>query len=35
LTPSSGITYWRQLAEQYGMTSWPSNMTPHDRHQWP
>jgi hypothetical protein len=35
-TPSSGVSYWQQLAENAGMPAWAiNNMGSHDRYRWP
>ncbi len=32
---TSGFSYWRQLAQRFGMTTWPSRMDPPERYRWP
>jgi hypothetical protein len=34
-TPSSGLNYWRQLAERAGAPTWAANMFSAPRHEWP
>jgi hypothetical protein len=31
----SGISYWQQLAQRFGMTTWPPDRGPSGMHRWP